>query len=136
LRALLVNVVGRDMDNNQQKWVNLSFVAASLLLAYVLFVLATKFSVLLDFEGRVGSLDKILMAGAFAIGLGFFIALTKSGKATNFMQEVVTEISKVTWPATDETFKATIAVLIAVTIAGVVLWLVDSLWVYLIGLVI
>jgi preprotein translocase SecE subunit len=124
------------MDNNQQKWVNLSFVAASLLLAYVLFVLATKFSVLLDVEGRIGSLDKILLAGAFAIGLGFFIALTKSGKATNFMQEVVTEVSKVTWPATDETFKATIAVLIAVTIAGVVFWLVDSVWVYLLSLVI
>lgn len=123
------------MDNNQQKWVNLSFVAASLLLAYVLFVLATKFSVILDFEGRIGSLDKIIMGGAFAVGLGFFIALSKSGKATNFMQEVVAEISKVTWPTTDETFKATIAVLIAVTIAGVVLWLVDSLWVYLIGLV-
>lgn len=123
------------MDNNQQKWVNLSFVAASLLLAYVLFVLATKFSVILDFEGRVGSLDKILMAGAFAVGLGFFIALSKSGRATNFMQEVVAEVSKVTWPTVDETVKATIAVLIAVTIAGVVLWLVDSLWVYLIGLV-
>ncbi|RYZ81091.1 MAG: preprotein translocase subunit SecE [Proteobacteria bacterium] len=124
------------MDNNQQKWVNLSFVAASLLLAYVLFVLATKFSVLLDFEGRVGSLDKILLAVAFAVGIGFFIALTKSGRASNFMQEVVAEVAKVTWPATDETFKATIAVLIAVTISGVIFWLVDSVWVYLLSLVI
>jgi len=124
------------MDNNQQKWVNLSFVAASLLLAYVVFLLATKFSVVLDFEGRVRSLDKIILAAAFAFGVGFFIALFKSGTANNFMSEVVAEVSKVTWPTQNETFKATIAVLIAVTIAGVVFWTVDSAWVYLISLVI
>jgi preprotein translocase subunit SecE len=124
------------MDNNQQKWVNLSFVAASLLLAYVLFLLATKFSVVLDFEGRIRSLDKILLASAVAFGVVVFIALFKSGTANNFMSEVVAEVSKVTWPTQNETFKATIAVLIAVTIAGVVFWTVDSAWVYLISFVI
>jgi preprotein translocase SecE subunit len=124
------------MDNNQQKWVNLSFVAASLLTAYVLFVLFTKFSVILDFEGRVRSLDKVLLVGSVVVGIVLFLGLNRSKVANNFMGEVVTEVSKVTWPTTDETFKATIAVLIAVVIAGVALWLVDSLWVYLIGLVI
>jgi hypothetical protein len=38
------------MDNNQQKWVNLSFVAAAVLVAYVSFILAVKFSVVLDFD--------------------------------------------------------------------------------------
>lgn len=123
------------MDNNQQKWVNLSFVAASLLLAYVLFLLATKFSVVLDFEGRVRSLDKIILAASFAFGIGFFIVLFKNGTANNFMSEVVAEVAKVTWPTQNETFKATIAVLIAVTIAGVVFWTVDSMWVYLISMV-
>ena len=46
----------QDMENNQQKWVNLSFVAASLLLAYVVFAMATKFSVVFDVEGRVRQL--------------------------------------------------------------------------------
>ena len=124
------------MDNNQQKWVNLSFVAAALLLAYVSFVLATKFSVVLDFEGRVRSLDKILMAGSAVLGLVLFLGLYKSSVATNFMNEVVAEISKVTWPTQNETFKATIAVLVAVTIAGIILWTVDNIWVYLISLVI
>ncbi len=124
------------MDNNQQKWVNLSFVAASLLLAYVLFVLAMKFSVVLDVEGRVRSLDKILMAGSALVGLVLFIGLFKSSVANTFMNETVAEVTKVTWPTSDETLKATIAVLIAVTIAGTVLWLVDNTWIYLIGLVI
>lgn len=123
------------MDNNQQKWVNLSFVAASLLLAYVAFVLAVKFSVVLDFDGRVRSLDKILMGASVALGLLMFAGLFKSSVANNFMNETVAEISKVTWPTKDETLKATIAVLIAVTIAGVILWIVDNAWVYLIGVV-
>lgn len=124
------------MDNNQQKWVNLSFVAAALLVAYVLFVLATKFSVVLDFEGRFRSLDKVLLLTSGIVGLGIFLGLYKSAVANTFMNEVVAELSKVTWPGQDETFKATIAVLIAVLIAGVALWIVDSIWVYLIGLVI
>jgi preprotein translocase SecE subunit len=124
------------MDNNQQKWVNLSFVATSLLLAYVLFVLSAKFSVVLDFEGRIRSLDKILMAASAVIGLGMFLGLYKSNVANTFMNETVAELSKVTWPTYDETLKATIAVLIAVTIAGVLLWLVDNAWIYLIGLAI
>lgn len=124
------------MDNNQQKWVNLSYVAAALLLAYILFVLSTKFSVYLDFEGRVRSLDKILMGASALVGLLLFLGLSKSSISNNFMNEVVAEVSKVTWPTQNETTKATIAVLVAVTIAGVILWLVDNLWVYLIGLVI
>lgn len=124
------------MDNNQQKWVNLSFVAAALLLAYVSFVLATKFAVVFDFEGRVRSLDKILMAGSAVVGLVLFLGFYKSQLVNGFMNEVVAEVSKVTWPTQNETFKATIAVLIAVTIAGVVFWTVDNIWVYLISLVI
>lgn len=124
------------MDNNQQKWVNLSFVAASLLLAYVLFVLSVKFSVVLDFEGRIRSLDKILMGASAVIGLLMFLGLYKSNLANTFMNETVAELSKVTWPGNDETLKATVAVLIAVTIAGFLFWVVDNAWIYLIGLVI
>lgn len=124
------------MENNQQKWVNLSFIAASLLVAYVLFVLSTKFAVFLDFEGRIRSLDKIILAGSALIGLGLFLGLAKSAVANTFMSEVVAELSKVTWPTQQETTKATIAVLIAVTIAGVIFWMVDNIWIYLIGLVI
>ena len=124
------------MENNQQKWVNLSFVAASLLIAYVVFLLATKFSVVFDFEGRVRSLDKILLGVSVLSGLGLYLGLYKSNVANTFMNETVAELSKVTWPTQDETLKATVAVLIAVVIAGFLLWVVDNTWIYLIGLVI
>jgi preprotein translocase subunit SecE len=124
------------MENQQQKWVNLSFVAASLLTAYVMYVLAVKFSVVFDVEGRVRSLDKILLVGTVVVGIALFLGLSKSSIANNFMNETVTEVTKVTWPDRDETLKATVAVLIAVTIAGFLLWAVDNLWIYVIGLII
>lgn len=122
------------MENNQ-KWVNLSYVAAALLIAYVVFVLATKFSIFLDFEGRVRSLDKILMGASAAVGLVIFLGLNRSSVANTFMNEVVAELSKVTWPTQDETMKATIATLIAVGIAGILLWIVDSIWVYILSFI-
>lgn len=123
------------MENNQ-KWINLSYIAVAMLLAFVIFLLAQKFSVALDFEGRVRSLEMILKVGASVIGVLTFVILNRSTRANTFMNEVVVELSKVTWPTQDETVKATIAVLIAVLIAGIVLWLVDSLWVYLLKFVI
>ena len=131
----VVTFTRQDMENKQQKWVNLSFVAASLLFAYVLYVLATKFSIVFDVEGRIRSLDKILMASTVVVGLGVFFGLSKSTRANSFIGETVSEVAKVTWPSQDETLKSTVAVLIAVTIAGLLLWAVDNLWIYLIGLV-
>jgi preprotein translocase subunit SecE len=123
------------MENNQQKWVNLTFVAASLLLAYIVFAMATKFSVVFDIEGRIRNLDKLLMVASAVVGIGMFLGLNKSNLANTFMNETVSELAKVTWPTQDETLKATIAVLIAVTICGVLLWLMDNAWIYLIGVV-
>jgi preprotein translocase SecE subunit len=123
------------MENNQQKWVNLTFVATALLFAYVLFVLSTKFSIVFDFEGRIRSLDKILMGASALIGLVTFLGLNKSSVANTFMNETVAELAKVTWPSNDETVKATIFVLISVGLAGFVLWAVDNIWVYVIGLI-
>ena len=84
------------MENNQQKWVYMSFVAASVLLAVVLFVLSTKFSVVFDFEGRVRNLDKILLAASAVIGVFLFIGLSKSSLANTFMTETVAEDRKST----------------------------------------
>lgn len=129
-------IIGDSGMENNQKWVNLSYMALAALIAFVLFVLATKLSVMMDFDGRVRSLDKILMGGSALLGLVIFLGLSKSSVANNFMNEVVAEYTKVTWPTQDETLKATIAVLIAVVIAGIALWIIDSLWVRILELII
>lgn len=122
------------MENNQ-KWINLSYLLAASLVALVVFLLANKFSAFLDFEGRVRSLDLIIKGASMGIGAIVFAGLFKSSHANTFMNEVVAELSKVTWPTQDETVKATILVIIAVVIAGVLLWIMDLVWVSLLGLI-
>lgn len=115
------------MEANQ-KWVNLSFLATAVLLAVVTFMIASKVSAALDFEGRVRDLDLILKGISFGAGILCFGILYMNSHAQTFMNDVVNEISKVTWPSQDETLKATIAVVIAVTIAGFMLGLIDKIW--------
>lgn len=115
------------MENNQ-KWVNLSFLAASALTAFVIFLLASRASAALDFDGRVQNLATILRLGAIVVGAVCFFVLYKNKTANLFMDEVFIELGKVTWPQREETFKATIAVLIAVTIMGFMFGVVDWVW--------
>lgn len=115
------------MENNR-KWVNLSFLATAFLTGMVIFMLAQKFAVALDFEGRVQNLENILRMSSLGIGALIYLILYKHKTANAYMDEVFTELSKVTWPGREETFKGTIAVLIAVTIAGFMLGMVDWVW--------
>ncbi|HDZ59748.1 MAG TPA: preprotein translocase subunit SecE [Actinobacteria bacterium] len=55
-------------------------------------------------------------------------------RVMKFMREVRLELSKVTWPTRDELVQATIAVLVAVVVAGVFIFLFDVLFSRLIGL--
>ncbi len=119
---------------NRQKWINLTYVAAAMLVAYILFAGATKLSIILDFEGRIRSLDKIILASSALAGVLIFLGMNRSESANTFMGEVVSEVGKVTWPTQEETTKSTIAVLVAVVIAGFALWLIDSLGVYVLSL--
>ena len=113
---------------NTGKWINLSFVATGLLLAFISYLLAQKFAVALDFEGRIPNLDLILKVSSMGLGLLCYGILFKHKVANQYMDEVFSELSKVTWPGSEETFKGTIAVVIAVLIAGFCLGLVDMAW--------
>jgi preprotein translocase subunit SecE len=122
------------MENNQ-KWINLSYLAAAALIGLVAFLLATKFAVFLDFEGRIRSLDQVIKVGSFVLAGLVFLVLYKSSVVNVFMNQVASELVKVTWPTQDETLKASIFVIIAVVIAGVALWFVDIVWIWMLSFV-
>jgi preprotein translocase subunit SecE len=57
----------------------------------------------------------------------FFAYLTSSGKRVfQFAQESKVELLKVVWPTRQETIQTTTIVIVMVTLAGFVLWGVDS----------
>jgi preprotein translocase subunit SecE len=124
------------MENQQQKWVSLSFVAFSALMAFVLFSLGMKVSGVYDLETRVRNIELVMQIGSLVAGILLFAILYRNDRTNTFMTEVVVELSKVTWPTQRETSSATLISLIMVLISGVILFLLDSLWTYLLQLVI
>ncbi len=116
------------MESQYQKWVNLSFLAAAILLGYIVFSMAGKVVGAYDLEVRVRNIDLILRGVAVAVGALLFLVLYRHQQANQFMNEVMAELSRVTWPTERDTRVATFMVITMVVISGVILGLLDDFW--------
>lgn len=116
------------MENLQQKWVNLSYLALAALVAFVVFSLGVKISSTWDMEARVKNLELILRVVSLVLGALVFWILSRNDNVNQFMNEVVVELSRVTWPTQRETSSATLVVMIMVLISGMVLGFLDYVW--------
>ena len=116
------------MGNN--KWVHLLFASAGLLIAFVV-VQAT--------EWIWGFFAKPKDLIVLPLGLGLSAALTyrswRNERTFSKAQEIVMELSKVTWPARKETSAATVVVIITVIIFSAILGLFDMLWSWATGII-
>ena len=113
---------------NPKRWVFLSYGLTAVVL---FFVFRQMLGVVWDyfrwplFEEWVVTLPDLVSLG-FA---GFsFIGLRQNQKATDFMLDVVAELSKVTWPMRKETLVSAVIVVIMVGIASVILSVFDTVW--------
>jgi preprotein translocase subunit SecE len=75
-------------------------------------------------EWPVSPSDLMGIASAVAI----FIIFRKNAKANTFTNEVLVELSKVTWPPRKETLLSTVVVTIMVAICSLILFGFDTLW--------
>jgi len=116
------------MESQNQKWVTGSFIAFSTLIAYLLFAALFKLSGVYDFETKVKNLDLVVRLISIGSGVLLFLGLYRSDTANQFMHEVVTELSRVTWPTAKETYSATFVVIVMVLISGLILGLLDKFW--------
>jgi len=123
------------MENQRQKWVNLVFTAVAILVAGVAFVGFSKLSAVYNLESSIKQIDLVIRFGSLLLGAGLGFGLYLSDKSNAFMNEVVLEMVRVTWPASKETTNATLWVVIFVLIAGALLGLFDSLWAWIINMV-
>lgn len=55
------------------------------------------------------------------------LALSKIEKFLQFLKEVRSEVTKITWPSRDEIKGATIVVIIVCIFVALVIWLIDSI---------
>lgn len=106
-----------------ERWVQFAFVALAVFLVYVTDKLVT-----FGWEFWAEPEDSIVTAIAVAVGLaGTFLAY-QNDRVRDFATEVVTELSKVTWPTREETWYSTLVVLTASFIAAVYTGMFDAIW--------
>ncbi len=116
------------MESPYQKWVNLSYLALAALLGYVVFVGAIKLSAVYDLEAKVRYADLMVRGLSVASAGLLFLVLWKNAKANQFMNEVMVELSRVSWPTQKETLSATVIVIVMVLISGMILGFFDYVW--------
>jgi preprotein translocase SecE subunit len=115
------------MESQYQKWVNLSYLALAALVGYIVFALGFKAVGAWDLEARVRNVELVVRGvSVLAAGLLFFI-LWKNQKSNQFMNEVMTELARVTFPTPKETMNATVVVIVMVLVSGMILGLFDYL---------
>lgn len=89
-----------------------------------------------DFYAYGNYIETIVRLAPMALGIGLFFGLYRNTTSYNYMSEVIAELKKVTWPTSKDVSAATVAVIIAVLISAVLLFLFDSIWSYMIQKVI
>lgn len=120
------------MENSYQKIVNVAYLAFSALVAFILLTMLMRLSNSYDLESKIKSIEFVIRGLSLFIGAGLFFGLYRSATVNAFMNEVAIELmTKVSWPTSKETVSATIVVIVTVVIAGFILGLFDSLWVYM-----
>ena len=116
------------METQKQKWVNVSFLSVAVLLSYILFSVLLKASGVFDLEAKVKNFELVVRFGSIAFGAIVFFGLYKWHAANQFMNEVVDELTQVTWPAKKETINSTWIVIIFVLVMSGVLSVIDWVW--------
>jgi len=119
------------MESQHQKWVNLSYLALAILVGYIVFSTTGKIVGAYDLEARIRNIDLILRVISVVLGLISFLVLYRNDRANQFMNEVVVELSRVTWPTQRDTTSATLVVIVMVVISGMILGLLDYCWIQL-----
>ena len=114
---------------NHQRYVLLCFVAAAIMAGLV--VQAACVSGFARFavpDSRLLGLLNFSTVLALSGAAGTFLGLLRSVQATTFTDEVIGELTKVTWPTRDETIKASTTVVLTTLFTAMLLAVYDLLW--------
>ncbi len=117
------------MESQFQKWVNLSYLAVAILVGYIVFSVSGKIVGAYDLEVRFRNIELILKGVSAVLGLIVFMVLYRHEQANQFMNEVMVELSRVTWPTQKDTSSATAVVIVMVVVSGMILGLLDYFWI-------
>ncbi|MBN2701278.1 MAG: preprotein translocase subunit SecE [Methylothermaceae bacterium] len=76
----------------------------------------------------------LAMVGVALVSAGLFFTTAPGRGFLSFFQSSRAEVHKVVWPLRQETIHTTIMVVVMVLVVGLILWLLDSLFLWLVRL--
>lgn len=106
-----------------ERWVQFAFIALAVLSFYIV-------DKLVSFGWTFfAEPDSTMVSGIAAlIGIGGAFALYRHPRVYQLAHEVVSELSKVTWPSKDETYYSTVVVIVTSVIAALYCGVFDAVW--------
>jgi len=115
------------------RYVALAYIGAAILLAFVLGRLlhAGLFYAGVEDYAILGNKDLALsaLAGGLVAAIAGVVCF-RNAEVRRLSDEVASELSKVTWPTRQETWAATIVVIVTVAVASLYLGIFDAIWLW------
>lgn len=122
-------------NDEGKKWIQASVALTCILLGYVLISFFEKMAEWFALESMVPYFFPITQALSVVIALVVYISIMKNPKSSDFLANVYQEVLKVVWPDSQQTWRHTFVIMVAVTIMGFVFGFFDFGANFFLGLV-
>ena len=112
-------------SEDSKKWINALLAVLSTICGFVFISFLEQMGEWFDLEARVSNFPIVVQVAGIALGIMFFVFITKNKATSEHLSEVYSELVKVVWPNKDEILKITIGLIFALSIVSGVFVLVD-----------
>lgn len=118
-----------------KKWIQASLAVVCILLGYILISFFEKLAEWFALETMIPYFFGITQAISVLVAAGTYFYILKNPKSSEFLTNVYEELMKVVWPDSQQTWRHTFVIMVAVTIMGFVFGFFDFGANYLLRLV-
>ena len=122
-------------NDEGKKWIQATVAVVCILVGYVLISFFEKLAEWFALESMVPYYFGITQVLSVVIAAGTYVGVMKNTKSSDFLTNVYQEVMKVVWPDSQQTWRHTFVILIAVTIFGFIFGFFDFGANYLLSLV-
>lgn len=107
-------------NDEGKKWIQASVALSCILLGYILISFFEKTAEWFALESMVPYFFPITQALSVVIALVVYVSIMKNPKSSDFLANVYQEVLKVVWRDSQQTWRHTFVIMVAVTIMGFV----------------
>ena len=122
------------MNEQFKKHILISYLTVAAVFGFLVFTGTTWLAAQFDLEAKFGHADYLIQGLSLVSALSVMGILWNWKQGNSYVEEVMSELfTKVTWPASQDTWVSTWVVIVMVIIAVICLFLVDSVFRWMLG---